>query len=131
MIEEPAPHANDVPAVQQLAAIALHARPELHSYTPLTCPRCGDGNLHPIGSGVHDDRGLRLLTADGFHWLKPLSPIGRGSALVSLYQCEGECVAVHIARFHKGETFAGWWAVEAWRVAAEFGTDALPLLWRD
>lgn len=112
MIADFPPASNDKLApVEQLAIASLLSQPENTAPEPMPCVICGDGcgsHVHLVASGVHQNDVLHLVCHDGVHVLRGMPEIGRGSAVVTIY--EGECGHrfAEVARSYKGQLFPGW-----------------------
>lgn len=110
MIRKYTKSSSDIPRIQKLAFTALAERAEFCTEEAIPCAVCGTANecyVHIIASGVHQNGTLRLIAGDGEHVVKGLPSLGRGSAVITIYQ--GECVHcwAEIRRFHKGQVFRG------------------------
>lgn len=114
----------DLVPIEGLAVAALVARPECQSDQTLRCPICGDNYVHICGSGVQQNKTLHLIASDGVHILKGMPSIGRGSALIAIYQGECQHTFASVQRFHKGQILVGFMPLPN-------GIKDLPTLWRD
>lgn len=98
--------AADISLVQRVTLAALNGASKSRDENVILCPVCGYDYVHLIASGVHQNDALQLIASDGTHIVRGMPPLGRGSAVVTIYQCESDqhtFASVH--RFHKGRTF--------------------------
>lgn len=98
--------AADISLVQRVALAALSGASKSRDENVILCPVCGYEYIHIIASGVHQNDVLQLIAGDGMHIVRGMPALGRGSAVVTIYQCECDrhtFASVH--RFHKGQTF--------------------------
>lgn len=123
MIPNRSAAATPIPLSQAAALTALEATRYSQSENMVICPACGTDYVHLVGSGVRGQTDLTLITGDGLHFVSGLPDNARGSAVITLYWCEGEDVFARIERFYKGQTFI--------TTAILPGLDSLPTLWRD
>jgi hypothetical protein len=99
------------------------------SDTPsMQCPICKDTYLHLVGTGTHQDRTFHFIGSEGVFIFKEVTPIGRGSAVVTFFQ--GECGHrfAEVTRFHKGECFRD---LVPFPGKVDIVKDWLPSLWRN
>lgn len=87
-------------AIPPVEVVAL--APSLEEGYTLTCPVCECEFVHLIGTGVLDNKKLILQAGDGFH-VVGMERKCRGSAIVSIFQCENQHTWSRREQFHKGQ----------------------------
>ncbi len=114
----------DAPLIQRAAVVALKAAHDANYEQKIVCPVCCDNYVHLVGSGVQTESTLHLIDGDGLHLVAGLPPLGRGSAVITIYAGECDHTFARVQRFHKGQTFIG-------DVVLPIAFESLNTLWRD